>query len=51
MQEARILVMDDEEQERNRIISFLVQRKFDVLGVGSVDDAMEVIRRERSICS
>ena len=47
MQEARILVMDDEEQERNRITTFLVQRKYDVLGVGSVAEAMEAIKRER----
>ena len=47
MQEARILVMDDEEQERNRIETFLVQRKYDVLGVGSVAEAMEAIKRER----
>jgi two-component system NtrC family response regulator len=47
MQEARILVMDDEEQERNRIETFLVQRKYDVLGVGSAAEAMEAIRRER----
>jgi DNA-binding NtrC family response regulator len=47
MQEIRILVMDDEEQERNRIEVFLVQRKYDVLGVGSVAEAMEAIKRER----
>ncbi len=47
MQEARILIMDDEEQERNRIETFLMQRKYDVLGVGSVAEAMEAIKRER----
>jgi DNA-binding NtrC family response regulator len=47
MQEARILIMDDEEQERNRIETFLVQRKYDVLGVGSVAEAIESIKRER----
>jgi len=47
MQEARILIMDDEEQERNRIETFLVQRKYDVLGVGSVAEAIEAIKRER----
>ncbi len=47
MQEARILVMDDEEQERKRIETFLAQRKYDVLGVGSVADAMEALKRER----
>jgi two-component system NtrC family response regulator len=47
MQETRILVMDDEEQERNRIEKFLLQRNYDVLGVGSVAEAMEAIKRER----
>jgi two-component system NtrC family response regulator len=47
MQETRILVMDDEEQERNRIVTFLVDRKFEVLGVASVAEAMETIKRER----
>jgi DNA-binding NtrC family response regulator len=47
MQEARILIMDDEEQERSRIETFLTQRKYDVLGVGSVAEAMDAIRRDR----
>jgi two-component system NtrC family response regulator len=47
MQETRILVMDDEAQERNRIVTFLLDRKFEVLGVGSVAEAMETIKRER----
>jgi two-component system NtrC family response regulator len=47
MQETRILVMDDEAQERNRIVTFLADRKFEVLGVGSVAEAMETIKRER----
>ncbi len=47
MREARILIMDDEEQERSRIEMFLAQRKYDVLGVGSVAEAIEAIKRER----
>jgi len=47
MQEARILIMDDEEQERKRIETFLLQRKYEVLGVGSVAEAMDAIKRER----
>ncbi len=47
MQKARILIMDDEEQERSRIETFLAQRKYEVLGVGSVAEAIEAIKRER----
>ena len=47
MLEARILVMDDEEQERSRIEKFLLQKHYEVLGVGSVAEAMEAIKRER----
>jgi DNA-binding NtrC family response regulator len=47
MDEARILIMDDEVQERRRIGDFLLQRGYDVLAVGNVQDAVEAIKRER----
>jgi DNA-binding NtrC family response regulator len=47
MQDARILVMDDEAQERQRIESYLVQKGYDVLAVGDVKDALNAIRQER----
>ena len=47
MQEARILIMDDEEAERRRIEDYLVQKGYDVLTVASVDKAVEAIRRDR----
>ena len=45
MQEARILVMDDEAGERRRIEDYLVQKGYDVLAVEHVDDAVDAIRR------
>ncbi len=47
MQEARILIMDDEEAERRRIVDFLVRKGFDVVAVGSVNEAVNSIQRER----
>lgn len=47
MQEARVLIMDDEPDERRRIGEYLEQKGHEVVGVGSVSEAIEVIRRER----
>ncbi len=47
MQEARVLIMDDEEKERKRIEQYLSQKGHDVLGVGTVQEAVDAIRRER----
>ncbi len=47
MNEARILIMDDEAGERRRIEDYLVQKGYDVLAVARVDDAVEAIRRDR----
>jgi len=47
MQEARVLIMDDEVKERSRIEDALKQKGHDVLAVGSVLEAVEAIRRER----
>ncbi len=47
MQEARILIMDDEAQERRRIEEYLAKRGYGVLAVGSVNEAVDAIRRER----
>ena len=47
MQKARILIMDDEVRERKRIGEYLTQRKYDVLAVATVQEAMEAIKRER----
>src|SRR5512143_1082840 len=47
MQEARILIMDDEAQERRRLEQYLGGKGYDVLAVGSVQDAVQAIKRER----
>jgi two-component system NtrC family response regulator len=47
MQEARVLIMDDEQKERSRIEDALKQKGHDVLAVGSVAEAVDAIRRER----
>jgi two-component system NtrC family response regulator len=47
MEEARILVMDDEERERRRIEQYLVDKGYDVLAVGTVPHAIDAIRRDR----
>jgi DNA-binding NtrC family response regulator len=47
MQEARILIMDDEEQERKRIEQYLMQKGYDVTALGSVQEAVDAVKRER----
>lgn len=47
MQDARILIMDDEAQERNRIESFLKQKGYEVTALASVPEAMAAMQRER----
>jgi DNA-binding NtrC family response regulator len=47
MQETRILVMDDEAQDRQRIRDYLVREKHEVLAVGTAREAMSAIGRER----
>jgi len=47
MQDARILIMDDEAQERNRIESFLKQKGYEVSALASVAAAVEAMKRER----
>src|SRR5512142_3354112 len=47
MQEARILIMDDEERERQRLEQYLSRKGYDVLAVGTVQDAVQAIKRER----
>ena len=41
MQEARILIMDDEAPERKRIEDHLRRKGYDVLGVGTVQEAVD----------
>jgi len=47
MQDARILIMDDEAQERNRIESFLKKKGYEVTALASVAAAIEAMKRER----
>src|SRR5512140_3156072 len=47
MQEARILIMDDEAQERRRLEQYLSRKGYDVLAVGTVQDALQAVKRER----
>jgi DNA-binding NtrC family response regulator len=47
MPDARILIMDDEAQERHRIGLFLKQRGYEVTALASVAEAMTVMQRER----
>ncbi|NTW60742.1 MAG: sigma-54-dependent Fis family transcriptional regulator [Nitrospirae bacterium] len=47
MPDARILIMDDEAQERHRIGSFLKQRGYEVTALASVPEAMTAMQRER----
>ncbi len=47
MQDARILIMDDEAQERSRIESFLKQKGYEVTALASVATAIEAMKRER----
>jgi two-component system NtrC family response regulator len=47
MQDARILIMDDEAQERSRIESFLKQKGYEVTALANVPSAIEAMQRER----
>ncbi len=47
MPDARILIMDDEAQERHRIGSFLKHRGYEVTALESVAEAMTAMQRER----
>ncbi len=47
MNEARVLIMDDEPQERGRVESFLRQKGHDVVALGSVAEAVESIKKDR----
>lgn len=47
MQDARILIMDDEPQERSRIELFLKQKGYEVTALASVSGAMTAMQRER----
>jgi len=47
MREVRILIMDDEAQERIRIERYLAEKGYEVLAFGSVAEAVEAIRRDR----
>jgi two-component system NtrC family response regulator len=47
MQDAHVLIMDDEAQERNRIEVFLKQKGYEVTALASVASAIEVMKQER----
>ncbi len=47
MSDARVLIMDDEALERQRIESYLVQKGYEVVGVASADKALDAIRQDR----
>jgi two-component system NtrC family response regulator len=47
MQEARVLIMDDESSERDRIANYLVAKGHDVLAVATVAEAVAAVTRER----
>jgi two-component system NtrC family response regulator len=47
MQDARILIMDDEAQERKRIEEFLKKKGYDAAGVPSVAQAVELMQKDR----
>ena len=47
MNSSRILIMDDETQERHRIGSFLKQRGYEVTALASVPEAMTAMQGER----
>jgi len=47
MQEIRVLIMDDEERVRQRIEAHLVQKGYEVQGVGSQEQALDAIRKDR----
>jgi two-component system NtrC family response regulator len=47
MHNARILIMDDEAQERGRIESFLRKKGYDAVGRGSVPESIAALQQER----
>jgi two-component system NtrC family response regulator len=47
MNSARILIMDDEAQERSRIEAFLMQRGYEVAALATVPEALLAMQRER----
>lgn len=47
MNHIRVLIMDDEPQERGRIEEFLNQKGYDVLSVGSIAEAVDALKRDR----
>jgi DNA-binding NtrC family response regulator len=47
MNNARILIMDDEAQERNRIEAFLKQHGYEVTALATAPDALAAMQRER----
>ncbi len=47
MNDARILIMDDEAQERKRIEEFLRRKGYETTGVSSVADAVDLMQRDR----
>src|SRR5512136_3318758 len=47
MPDSRILIMEDEAQERNRITAFLKQKGYEVTALASVPDAIAAMQRER----
>lgn len=47
MNDARILVMDDEARERRRIEEYLAGKGYDVAAVATVKEALDAIRRDR----
>jgi DNA-binding NtrC family response regulator len=47
MSDARILIMDDEAQERNRIDAFLKQKGYEVTALESVPEAIAAMQRDR----
>jgi two-component system NtrC family response regulator len=47
MQEARILIMDDEAGERRRIEEHLTRKGYDVAAVGTAPEAVDALRRDR----
>src|SRR5574341_30984 len=47
MQDARILIMDDEAQERKRIEDFLRKKGYEAAGVPNVAQAVELMQKDR----
>ncbi|MHB8844244.1 MAG: sigma-54-dependent transcriptional regulator [Nitrospirota bacterium] len=47
MNNARILIMDDEAQERNRIEAFLSRRGYEVTPLATVSEALAAMQRDR----